>query len=102
MRKILLFCVLFSIASLTYAQTQTCPPAPEGYIFRVGAWGDHVNEYSDVRCYYYSGNKQIEKNAGVWVNEAAFANYPKWSHLSKDHYLLCSPATDVNDCPFDA
>lgn len=100
MKKVLLFCILYSVAVL--AQAQTCPPAPKGYIFRVGAWGDHVSERSDVRCYYYSStDQQIKLNAGVWLDESAFVNHPQWKRPSTDRYFICSPSTDVRDCPFD-
>jgi hypothetical protein len=100
MKKILMMFVLSSFTA--FAHAQFCPPAPDGYTFRVGAWGDHHSEYDDVRCYYYKGSQQIRLNAGVWLDESAFKNHPQWGHISQDHYLLCSGSvTDVRDCPFN-
>lgn len=99
MKNILAFCILYLVTILAYAET--CPLAPKGYVFRVGAWGDHVSTQDAVRCHYYSPDytKHIEIRTG-WVDESAFINHPQWISTS-DHYYLCtSHATDVRDCPF--
>jgi hypothetical protein len=101
MKRILIFCSLFFVTILTYANT--CPSPPKGFIFRVAAWGNHVDPTSQVRChYYYSADESIQREiwTAEWYTEADFIGYPQWYSSDHYYYLCTSHATNVNECPF--
>lgn len=84
---------------MSYAET--CPPPPNGYVFRVAAWGNHTNSTDRIRCHYYSDSEHIEIKTNEFKTKSAFASNPKW-HGTDDFYFLCTSfIKDVNECAFD-
>jgi hypothetical protein len=101
MKRILVLCSLYFVASLSYADT--CPQPPNGYIFRVGAWGNHVDMTSQIRCHYYkrgdeSNHQEIRTNN--YYHEEDMNRLSNWHSSGNRYYLCTSSNNNVNDCAF--
>jgi hypothetical protein len=125
MKKIAMFCFLYSITLTAFADQ--CPNAanvvvckygnctvtpPAGWRFydaknidgvvnfSVAAWGNHATTTDNVRCYYYTngqaGSVQIRSEQSY--PESSVKNHSNWSDDS-NHYHMCS-SYNVGDCQF--
>lgn len=99
MKRILVLCSLYFITLLSYAET--CPQPQDGYIFRVAAWGNHIDPTSQVRCYYYNRNDEsihYELRTAEWYTEQDIED--AWGHDDYRYHLCVSHNNNVYDCMF--
>jgi hypothetical protein len=126
MKRVISFCLLYSMAILAYAQA--CPtanallikrdgkyivvpppgwrlivndknPAQSNLVFRVAAWGDHKHPSDNVRCHYYHNvsDDHVQIETVEFISESRIAS----SWQVNDHYGLCvSRSNNVNECQF--
>lgn len=99
MKRILVFCSLYFLASLSYAET--CPSPRNGYFFSIAAWGNHVNPTSPVRCHYYNyidRTAHYEYVTSEWYSERDMQI--SWSNNEYLYKICQSHNKDVNECSF--
>ena len=101
MKCIVSFFYLCSVSLLSFANT--CPPPNAGYVFRVAAWGNHSDDVSQIRCYYYRlGNESDQQVSSTYEYYRAkdMENLPNWHSTGDKYYLCTSFNTNIYDCAF--